>query len=270
MARRRDVDDDDKPAAPEAQPPHADDPDRAILRGGPGDLSTDPAAPAAPPATPPGQPPERTRVKIRGREFEVDPDMAREIEERERDYMRGIQMDRRERDELDRYRRAAQPAAQPEVYDYGVKLFENPTEALQRFGAEIEARLEKRYNQSQAAVAFWDKFYKDHPDLAEEQFLVEARLQTDYKSLADLPESKAVEILADNVRKDILRITRKARGAGGSVTPLPTGRATVEGATGDRPAPPATRGDADDDTPWSLSKEIRQRKEARRRAATKG
>ena len=66
---------------------------------------------AANPATDPtpAQPPARTRVKIGRQEFDVDPAMASALDERERDYMRGIQMDRRERDELERYRQAAQP-----------------------------------------------------------------------------------------------------------------------------------------------------------------
>lgn len=264
MARERrvkDEDDDPKPRPePEPTPPPDDDPDRHIRRGGPGD---EPAEPAAEPTPEPAS--TSTRVKIGRREFDVTPDIAAAMEERERDYMRGISLDRRDREELDRYRRAAQPAQSPAPTgpDFNTLLFENPTKALEMHGQQIEARMEAKYRSEQASARMWTKFFEDHPDLSEERLLVQARFQADYEEIADLPTSKAMDVLADNVRRDILRISRKSRGAG-SVTPLPTNRATVEGATGERTAPPPRANP--DDEPTSLSAEIKRRAAARRRA----
>jgi hypothetical protein len=83
--------------------------------------------------------------------------------------------------------------------------------------------------------------------------------------ISALPQKKAHELLADDVRGEILRISRKARGSG-DPQPKPSGRAVVEGASGDRPTRPS-RGE-DDDQPTSLSDEIRRRATRRREART--
>jgi hypothetical protein len=251
--------DDEKPDAPEITPPAADDPDKDILRGGPGD------APADVPEPEPDQP-SRARVKIGKKEFEVDPDMAAAIEERERDYMRGIQVDRRERDELERYRRAAQPTQpQPTEPDLSTLIFEDPKKALELHGQRIEQRMEQRYRSEQQTQRMWTKFYSDHPDLSDENMFVSAKFSQIYDEIADLPTAKAMDMLADEVRKDILRISRKAKGTGTKDTP-PTGRAIVEGATGDRPPQPARA--SSEDEPASLSAVIRDRARKRREASS--
>lgn len=259
MARNpKPKDDDDKQPDPEPTPPPQEDPDKEIRRGGPGDAPVEEKEPE--PASDPAQ--SRSRVKIGRREFEVAPDMAAAIEERERDYMRGISLDRRDREELDRYRRAAQPAQPANTEpDWNTLLFENPSKALALRDNALEARLEAKYRTEQATERMWRKFFDDHPDLADERMLVQARFQADFDEIADMPTAKAMDVLADNVRKDILRISRKSRGTG-TVTSLPTNRATVEGATGDRSAPPPRA--KDDDEPTSLSAEIRRRAAQRR------
>src|SRR5262245_5259902 len=259
MAKKPRAGDDEEKPTPEPTPPPAEDPDKEIRRGGPGD---DPVEPPA--EKDPNQPQARTRVKIGKRDFDVDRDMAAAIEERERDYARGIQMDRREREELDRYRRAAQPAPEKTEPDWNTLLFENPTKALELRDRAREERMERKYRSEQANDRMWRKFYDDHPDLADERLLVNARFQADFEAIADLPTGQAMDVLADNVRKEILRISRKSKGTG-TVTSLPTGRAVVEGASGERtPAPPRSKDD--DDEPSSLTAELKAR--ARRRRAS--
>ena len=260
---RKPKDDDETPEAPERPTPSPDERDRATMRGGPGD---DAPAPAATSTPEPDQPPTRSRVKIGRQEFEVEPDMAAALEERERDYMRGIQMDRREREELDRFRRAAQPAPVSTEPDFNTLLFENPSKALALHAERIKRDLQQQYADARMRDRTWAKFYEDHADLVGEEFLVQARYEADYDSIAGLPVTKALEILADNVRKDLLRISRKTKGTG-NPTALPTGRARVEDATGDRPPTSPRRTEADDDPNWSLSKEVRKRQATRRNAA---
>src|SRR5262245_12236586 len=213
MARRPVADDTPDPSEPTA--PSADDRDRAVMRGGPGDPPAE--APAAPAATP-DQPPARTRVKISGRDFDVDPEMATALEDRERDYMRGIQMDRRERDELDRYRRAANPSPTPAVPEFSREIFENPEAAMLRREERLKTELRQEFLTQQATQRTWAKFYQDHPDLVGEEMLVDALLQSNeignIRISSESDQRRALEQLADATRREILRISRKAKGTG--------------------------------------------------------
>lgn len=255
---RKPKDPDETPETPETPPP-AEDRDRELLRGGPGD------PPADAPAEPPSDQPMRARVKIGKKEFEVDPGIAAAYEEREREYMRGIQMDRREKDELERFRRAAQPTPPQDAEpDFNTLLFENPTRALELRDARLKAELEAKYRSEQNFRAFWEQFYENNPDLKDEKFLVNAQFQSSWDTISDMKTPDAQEYLADGVRKEILRISRKAKTATGTV-PSPTGRAVVEGATGDRPPAPPRPVDSDEE-PASLSAAIKARARARRTA----
>jgi hypothetical protein len=255
MARKpKEQEDPDEP-----EPKAPADPDAALLRGGPGQ---DPAEPAAEPEPTPDQP-TRARVKIGKKEFEVDPEIADAYAAREREYADGIRMDREARAELDRYRRAAQPTPpKDDEPDLNTLIFENPKKALELHGQQIEARLEARYRTEQAYRAFWETFYKNNPDLEEEDTFVRARFTSIFNDIADQPTGKAQDALADDVRREILRISRKARTS--DDTPPPRTRAIVEAPSGDRP--PRAQRSEEDDLPTSLSDAIR-RKVAARRAA---
>lgn len=268
-----------QPRRTRGDPPEGDAP---LLVGGPGDGETPPAPqgaahgdsapPMAEPSAPPQGAPPGAPIQLGGRQYTVDPELAHALERQQQQYS---QLHSRFDELNSRYARlesALMPRQAAPEYDYNTKIFENPAEALSRlkqeWRQEIVSELTGRYEGDQQQRAFWEGFYRAHPDLADEPELVQAvatRLMPRWQSEPASRAGEFAEALAKDTRALILRVSRKGREADAPAEPRPAGRAVVEGASGGRaPTPPP-----DDEGPASLSDLLRQRQADRRRAASR-
>lgn len=229
------------------QPPETP-PSLSSLSGGPGiDPAVPPEAPTGPEAPQPPAPPAGTSVKIGGRDYTVEPELAAALEGREREFNQRLSEQGRELGELRTWRRQVEqqiaPPRQAQGYDYDTALFERPGETLQRIKQETLAEVRREYQAEQAQRQQWDRFYRDHPDLADETRLVRAVAQDllnegwAERAPSDIPAF--MDELAKQARGELLRMSRKIKEADVPAERLPRGRGTVEGGGGPRrePAP---------------------------------
>jgi hypothetical protein len=186
-------------------------------------------------------PPTGTVIRIGTREFTVDPEVAAELERDRREWDRKFGDQGRELGELRTWRRQVEqrlpPSHEAQEYDYNTQLFERPKETLDRFGRELEQRLESRYTAAETQRRNWERFYKDHPDLADEDRLVRVVTQEllqreEWQTSDNL--SAFFPVLATEVRQELLRISRKTREGEAPSREMPRGRAAVEGSGGRR------------------------------------
>lgn len=260
----------------QARPPRQPDPPQP-LSGGPGvdpeELS--PLEPTGPDTPPPTTEPSGTVIRIGSREFTVEPELADAFESHRRETDRKFGEQGRELGDHRAWRREVEsrlpPKTEPAARNYDSTLFERPTETL----AEIEERAVKRakdemrleYQGDQTQRANWARFYKLHPDLADEDRLVRTVLQDLYgQGWATRHESEMpafMDELAKQTRGELLRISRKTREADTPSERLPRGRTPVEGGGGNRrtPAP------VEPDEPITLVGEIQRRQRSRQRRA---
>jgi hypothetical protein len=233
-----------------------DQPDQDVIVGGPGLEAPEPTQ------SEPAQP-SRQRVKLAGREFEVDPELAAALEEREREFQRKLSQQGAELGQLRQmvtHRNAAPaaPAAPAQADDLETLIFVEPKKAIERVKSEIRQELEQRYRQDQFWRDFWQGFDRAHPDLAGERELATVVLQRHFPELSDLPITQAIDQLGDRVRREIIRLAAKAQ-----AKREPTAGAVVEGGVGPAGRP---RQQPEEKGPKSLSDLIRERRAKRHRA----
>jgi hypothetical protein len=202
----------------------------------------------------------------------VEPELAAALEGREQEFNRKLSEQGRELGELRTWRRQVEPQLPPrpppQEYDYDTALFERPREALMRFKQEIVQDLTSRYEGDQAQQRFWAGFYKEHPDLVDEERLVQAVARDlAAQGWSQEPMSRLHDFaaeLAQQTRSELLRIARKTREREAPGERLPSGRVPVEGGSrGRAPAEPA-----EPQAPPTISGLLEARRRARQRAVT--
>lgn len=235
--------------------------------GGPAPIVTDaqvvtmePPPPAPPAGEPPApQPAARRKVKLAGKEIEVDAETADAIEAREQEFSSKLSEQGAELGML--RRQVASPGTPPATpptptpkKDLSKLMFEDPAAFITELKADVREEMTAEYRQDQNTKMFWSGFNKKYPDLEHANNLSRSLMANHYEALQDLTVDKAYEKLADLTKQEI---TRLSRASGGSP------RTTVEGPSGQRPpAPPA----APPDGQRRVSDVIRNRQQARRDA----
>lgn len=120
------------------------------------------------------------------------------------------------------------------------KFFEDPKTALKMFKEGITKQIfddyqkiitqqEQAKTQQQNLTTLWNNFYQSNADLSESKDVVEFLRQKHWNEIKDLPQDKALGMLAETARKQ-LKITKEA------TLPrkeLPDGPAITAGASGD-------------------------------------
>ena len=243
-----------------------------ILAGGPGGEMAPAPPQQTPPADPPS-PPSRVKMKLGGREVELEPEIAEVVQSREREFQQKLSEHSNELGELRRFRQSVQqtvtPPAAPQAPELETLLFENPKAALSRLRQEITEDVTQQYRQDQHRQQFWRDFYRANDDLdSSDELMVQAVMSSHWGELQALPMSEAIKRIGDMTRNEILRISKKLKTGGET---LPVNRAIVEGAG--VPAPKRTASTEPDDGIHSLSDVLRKRREQRRNpgaVATKG
>lgn len=222
------------------------------MTGGPG-VDPEPELPVDPSPGPETLPPEPTgtSIKIGGREFTVDPELASALEGRETEFNRKLSDQGREVGDLRAWRRQIETQLAPkppnQEYDYDTQIFERPREALGRFRQEIVSEIEQKYQGEQTQRRQWETFYKNNADLADEERLVKSIAQDlihqgwGTREASEIPAF--MDELAKQARSELLRIARKAHEAEAPGERLPRGRTPVESGGGRRtPEAPAPTG----------------------------
>lgn len=154
-----------------------------------------------------------------------------------------------------------EPEPEPEP-DWEDLLYKNPKEFVKQHGQrvreEVTRELRGEYQAVRGEEAFWNRFYVEHKDLAEDDDLVRATLARHQADLGDLPVEIAAKRLADLTRERILRY------AGGGKPQTQRKKAVAEGAN----PPKSERKVEEEPKVVTLSQLIRDRK-ARRAAGGK-
>lgn len=147
-------------------------------------------------------------------------------------------------------------------YDYATGLFTEPEVALQKLRDEIKAEVKGEittaYTAAETQKGFWNSFYKDNKDLEDEKMLVNAVMARDWNSLKDMSPEAAAKKIAENTKKEIMRLN-------GGKSPSDPDAREVEGGGANKKAAP-NGGNSDDNKVLSLSEIIKKRQEARRKA----
>lgn len=160
----------------------------------------------------------------------------------------------------------ADPAAKPDPFDgMDVMLFANPKEAAKQIAAaavaEATQSITATYQQREAQSAFWNEFYSQNKDLADQRLLVDAVFARDYVKLSGMTTADAATKLAEAAKAEYLKIAGRQPGKSGK----------PDGEGGNNPGKLGSKQGEDADggkPPVSLSSTLRDRAEARRKAAT--
>lgn len=254
--------DEPQPQDPQdAQPALNQERDAPFYVGGPG-LDT-PVEPTEEPAQPTG-----VKRIIAGKEYAMDPDTAAAFDQRERDFERRMSQQGTELGELRRIKQQVdglKAQADPAQPTLDTMLFENPTQALESWWQQKEAKLRQDYQSEQREREFWTQFYKTHRDLDGEDLIVRAVSLRNASALSTITDAGDMsDKIADLSRREILRISQRTK------PDTDKSRAVVEGSSISAPKAPKGKSEDEEAKSWSLSKEIRANRQRRREAAARG
>jgi hypothetical protein len=213
------------------------------------------------------------KIKMSGKEFEVAPELASAYEAREQEFQRKVSENSGELGTLRKYKQEVEPVltqlrSSPQGQSTGTNLnvlwYENPEAAAKVVEDRVSQRLTAQYQQAESIKAFWDGFYSENKDLAEDKFVVKAVFSEKYGELAPLSIREAQTKLADATRDELLRISRKMKSE--NTTLNRSGE--LEEASGERAPKPTAAELEDRNAPKTLSEVIASRRQARRQVKT--
>ena len=254
----------------------------------------------------PAPSPERVKVKIAGKEFEVEAPLAAALDERETGFSQKLSEQGAELGQLrttvgnlmatvstpKKGEASTEPEDQEPVFDYDkyqTLHYENPTEAMKlrdKFDRERMAWQQRQWErnttklrteyqtdqQRRDANTAWerrlDQFYRDNPDLDGEDMLVDGVFKEMASKLRGLSTDEILAKVADESRIRIHRLVTKF--GKGKEPPKPTSRggnvAVVEGGGPVRTGGKPGEEEGEDRSPKTMSEAIR-RKQSRHRGA---
>lgn len=256
-----------------------------------------PPAPAAPPA-PPQEPVQLVNVRIGARDFALPAEAAEAYQNREREFSRGITMDRERQqrlEALETWRQqvvagpgsqmqpqppnagqppfSGQPPGQPPQLspDFNVLWFQDPARAAQM----VEARTAAKWRAEMAERDFWNDFYRQNDIYREDDFFVKTLATRHYNELIQLPSVQArIDKLGELTGNEILRLSRKAAPGNGAPQPpapgAPAAPRSGERPSGERTPEPTPEEVEEAALPKTLGEAIKMRRRSRDRAGARG
>lgn len=166
---------------------------------------------------------------------------------------------------------ARQPAPAPDrgqddKVPFSELLYTDPDEAMRLFKEEIKDEVRAEYSEDQSKRGFWDTFYRDNPELRDDDTYVQAMLNKNWETLKTLPTDVAGSKLADLTKEGILGLASKyASPKGGK-----NATADLEGASNaDEDVGATKQPSKESGRPQSLGDVIKQRNKARTQARSK-
>lgn len=151
--------------------------------------------------------------------------------------------------------------------DFQTLFYTDPDLAVEKIEERITAKLRGEYIQDKALEIFWQDFYRENPELKEEDTFVRMVLGNKMGELGSLKGKTGRDGLATAVQSELLRIQNKGKGGKKQSSETETlegatsGTTTPQGEDTEKAAPPgkvASIGDA-----------IKERNVARRKASGK-
>ena len=171
--------------------------------------------------TPPATEPTTVTVRVGDVEYRVPPDLAVKIAEWQRPPQSQTPPP------------PPQPPQQPDRDDWETLWFENPKQAVQKLEERIVNRVYQEYRAAEAQKAFWQDFYREHPDLERFDRVAKTTLNERFREWADLPIPVAKRELANAVRAELAMIAESYKSTAQSAK-----KAYAESGTGTLSAPP--------------------------------
>lgn len=207
-------------------------------------------------------PPEKVTVTVNGQELEVSPEVAAAIEAQQEQF-------RREREAL-KQEVLSEVNPQPEPSHKGVtkdefdedEFWTNPAAAVQKVVDKRVGEAREEFQQHQRKTEdqrkFWSSFYDKHPELKEDEDIVQMILDRDYSTLADMEIDKAQDELAKRAAKRIGK-TLQSKPGGNRRTETTSGSPPSEGPKKEEPKVERK----------SLSQVLKERRQQRHEPATR-
>ena len=155
---------------------------------------------------------------------------------------------------------------QDDKIPFSEMLYTDPDQAMKLFKEEIKEEVRAEYAEDQSKRGFWDTFYRDNPELRDDDAYVQAMLNKNWETLKKLPTDVAGSKLADLTKEGILGLASKyASSKGGKNDTV-----DLEGASNsDEDTAPTKQSTKTSSRPQSLGDVIKQRNKARTQARSK-
>lgn len=156
--------------------------------------------------------PAKVKVKLQGREFEVDKDVGELLASQHRALTEKIsQQEQMIQQLMDSSSEDSKPSDDSD--DFDSQFFTNPRAVIEAEIEKVKQELTQQYTQAQQAEkqakVFWDTFYTKHNDLKDHDKLVKRILNENYNSWASLPVDEAMEKLSTSVKDELEEIVSK-------------------------------------------------------------
>jgi len=197
-----------KPKEPDEETVEAEEEDKPLVEGGPG-----------------GGEPQLQRVKIGSREFDLTPEVAEAIAAREQEFVKqagqvtdAIKSLREAGRQPARAQQTSQVVSPDDIFsglDLDTDLYSDPKKVLGQFADRLSQRITTQltgaYQARETEKTFWDTFYKENSDLVGDEMIVNAVLSANYNTLKDVKAGEAKNQLAELVRAETIRISKKIK-----------------------------------------------------------
>lgn len=231
----------------EAHPPTEAD----VMVGGPGQEPVADQAPANP----------YRELTINGRKFQVDPDLAETIAQREKDFDRKLQENSGELGRLRKFYSETQPKAPTvERKGYDTLLFEDPNGAMERAISEAVARVEAKAQAKENINRLFDRFYAQNKHLnrhGTDRFVVNGVINENMAELSAINnETELIGRVTELVSRELISREQPEE------TDEPISRTVVARPT--TPTTPRAPVNPEDSLPSTLTEAIKRRQQQRR------
>jgi hypothetical protein len=146
-------------------------------------------------------PKKKAKIKIGSQTFETEEEAFAYAEEQERLLLQKEAFEQGRESVSTKEEKPKDPDFFEEVEN---SFYENPKEALrkvyQKAIQDAEKKIETKRVEEESRRKTWEKFYSDNQDLVERKEVVDFILQKNWQEIGELPETKALKILADRTR----------------------------------------------------------------------
>lgn len=215
-------------------------------------------------------------IRINGEVFQVTPEVAEALAQRENDFNRKLSAQGQELGQLRQAVQALNMSVEREQKhqsgtDPDLEWFRSPSAVmeaqLRQQREEIIHEVSTRYQQEMNRQQFWGAFYRNNPELNAHDWIVQAVLQNHWASLSQMETDLASRELARLTKERIASLTKST---GNRVeVPQGGGSAVRTQSTGYAPPQADTVPQTDGNESYSLSEIIAKRRMQREKARLK-
>lgn len=209
----------------------------------------------------------KKKVKLSGKEFELDSDIAAALEEREAEFQKKLSEQSEEvgraRTILETYNRPVVTTNEPVDEDEEIAklMFENPVAAVKKIRQSTMKEAEARYEKDQGQREYWQMFVSQYPELKNALWVAQQVLSNNFNAWRSKTVNETLKLLAQATKEQILALSGEVSAEPGDP---PVRRTKVEDGSQTRRPVPEPEPEKAQATP--LTTLISRRREARRKA----